>query len=67
MSKHTPGPWHKHDPNKEGSYICRMKNGYIKMCHWGTTKWTDIWQTTLDGEVKEWMHIPHDSQEIDNL
>lgn len=45
-------------PKKTGEYICRMENGYIKMCHWNGIKWLDMWETTLEGSVKNWMEIP---------
>ncbi len=45
---------------KEGSYICRMDNGYIKMCYWNTREWLDMWETTLKGEVIRWMEIPEE-------
>lgn len=52
--------WHKNPPKAETSVICRMHNGYIKMCHWTGEKWLDMWTDTLEGEVVEWMHIPYD-------
>jgi hypothetical protein len=52
--------WNLKDPNISGDYICRMKNGYIKMCHWSGSIWLDMWKPTLDGFVIEWMNIPYD-------
>ena len=52
--------WNKLNPLRSGDYICRMDNGYIKMCHWDGDKWFDIWKPTLVGIVVEWMLIPYD-------
>ena len=52
--------WNVNPPKADMSVICRMNNGYIKMCHWTGTEWLDMWKHTLDGEVKEWMYIPYD-------
>ena len=52
--------WNESDPPKCGGYICRMDNAYIKMCHWNGVKWCDMWKTTLEGIVVEWMDIPYD-------
>jgi len=52
--------WRKEDPTFKGDYICRMANGYIKLCHWDTDEWNDMWTYGLEGEVKEWMNIPYD-------
>ena len=52
--------WNTSKPLIEGSYICRMNNAYIKMCHWSGMQWFDMWKPTLDGGVKEWMEIPYD-------
>ena len=53
--------WKTDNPLEEASYICRMANAYIKMCHWNGSEWLDMWKSTLDGEVKEWIEIPYDS------
>ena len=53
--------WNKENPKHAGEYICRMQNGYVKMCHWNGTTWYDMWKQTIDGIVKEWMNIPYDS------
>ena len=53
--------WRACEPSMEGSYICRMANAYIKMCHWNGSEWLDMWKSALDGEVKEWMEIPYDN------
>lgn len=42
-----------------------MNNAYIKMCYWNGTEWFDMWKTTLEGIVVEWMHIPYDELLID--
>jgi len=53
--------WNTKPPKvAEGDYICRMSNGYIKMCHWNGARWYDMWKDTLEGEVVKWMHIPYD-------
>ena len=52
--------WKTNNPVEEGSYICRMSNAYIKMCHWNGGEWLDMWKSGLDGEVKEWFEIPYD-------
>jgi hypothetical protein len=57
--------WNKSNPTENGGYICRMNNAYIKMCYWNGTEWFDMWKTTLDGIVVEWMHIPYDELFID--
>ena len=44
----------------KASYICRMDDGYIKMCYWSGYQWTDMWKRTLNGSVKKWMYIPQD-------
>jgi len=55
--------WNVNPPKADMSVICRMNNGYIKMCHWTGTEWLDMWKHTLDREVKEWMYIPYDKLE----
>lgn len=57
--------WNKSNPSESGGYICRMNNAYIKMCYWNGTEWFDMWKTTLEGIVVEWMHIPYDELFID--
>lgn len=52
--------WNKENPKNTGDYICRMQDGYIKMCHWNGILWLDMWKTTIDGIVLEWMDIPYD-------
>ena len=47
-------------PKSPKSYICRMENGYIKMCYWDGVRWFDMWSKTLDGVVIKWMEIPYD-------
>jgi len=47
-------------PKKEGSYVCRMSNGYIKLCYYTSTEWLDMWETTLKGEIIRWMEIPNE-------
>lgn len=58
--KENAKTWRAGEPSIEGSYICRMANAYIKMCHWNGAEWLDMWKPALDGEVKEWMEIPYD-------
>ena len=60
MSKLGRKIWYINPPKDETSVICRMHNGYIKMCHWTGEKWLDMWTDTLEGEVLEWMYIPYD-------
>jgi len=50
--------WKTKNPTKEGDYLCRMDNAYIKMCHWDKQNWTDMWETSLKGDVKRWTTIP---------
>jgi hypothetical protein len=56
--------WITDNPDIPGSYICRMDNGYIKMCYWDGEEWGDMWRDGLDGEVSRWMEIPYDEEEI---
>jgi hypothetical protein len=52
-------PWMQTPPHIDGkSYLCKMKDGYIKMCHYVNGVWLDVWKTTLEGEVKEWTLLP---------
>jgi hypothetical protein len=51
--------WQTENPKEEGSYLCRMDDSYIKMCHWTGTEWLDMWQSTLKGKVVEWIAIPY--------
>jgi hypothetical protein len=52
-------PWMLNSPPiNDKSYLCKMTNGYIKMCHYINGIWLDMWQTTLEGEVKEWTLLP---------
>ena len=34
--------WNVNTPKSDMSVICRMNNGYIKMCHWTGTEWLDM-------------------------
>ena len=43
---------------KEGSYLCRMDNCYIKMCYFNGVEWLDMWKRTLEGKVVKWINIP---------
>lgn len=52
--------WYDENPDAPGSFICRMHDGYIKMCYWDGEEWGDMWQDGLKGEVTRWMHIPYD-------
>jgi len=52
--------WHDENPDTPGSFICRMHDGYIKMCYWDGEEWGDMWQDGLKGEVTRWMDIPYD-------
>ena len=45
-------------PDKVGEYICRMDDAYIKMCYWNGQEWLDMWKSTLEGSVKNWVEIP---------
>lgn len=52
-------PWMQSNPPiNDKSYLCKMTNGYIKMCHYINGIWLDMWQKTLEGEVKEWTLLP---------
>jgi hypothetical protein len=55
--------WKISNPTKSGEYICRMANGYIKMCFWTGAFWLDMWKDTLDGTVVKWMGIPEDQSQ----
>ena len=46
------------NPIEIGCYICRMDDAYIKMCYWNGTEWLDMWKSTLEGIVKNWIEIP---------
>lgn len=48
----------KENPIYRGSYLCRMDNGYVKMCYWNGEEWLDMWRSTLEGSVNNWMEIP---------
>ena len=61
MEKEQKKHWHSENPKKDGEYICRMDNGYIKMCHYVNGIWYDMWDTGIKGIVKEWMNIPYDN------
>ena len=61
MEKEQKKHWYSENPNKDGEYICRMDNGYIKMCHYVNGIWYDMWDTGIKGTVKEWMNIPYDN------
>jgi hypothetical protein len=50
----------KEYPKKEGAYLCRMDNAYVKMCYWSGEEWLDMWKPTLEGSVNNWMEIPKD-------
>ena len=60
LDKKDDGVWKKRKPKEEGDFICRMSNGYIKMCHWDGEVWLDMWNSNSAGQVKEWMNIPYD-------
>jgi len=52
-------PWIQTSPHiNDKSYLCKMEDGYIKMCHYKNRTWLDMWKTTLEGEVKEWTLLP---------
>ena len=61
MEKEKKKHWHSENPKKDGEYICRMDNGFIKMCHYVNGVWYDMWDTGIKGTVKEWMNIPYDN------
>ena len=51
--------WRTEKPKREGDFICRMMNAYIKMCHWTGTEWLDMWKnnyadTNLDLLMMNW-------------
>ena len=46
------------NPIEIGCYICRMDDAYIKMCYWNGTEWLDMWKSTLEGIVNNWIEIP---------
>lgn len=50
--------WNKDNPTKEGSYLCFMVNGYIKMCYYNGEFWLDMWKNKLEGEVDCWKNLP---------
>jgi hypothetical protein len=51
--------WIKEEPKEEGSYLCFMEDGYIKMCYYCEVGgWLDMWKTTLEGDVKYWQPLP---------
>ena len=56
MIKH----WHNELPEIDSDYICRMDNGYIKLCHFQDGVWYDMWKTDIDGIVIKWMFIPYE-------
>lgn len=52
-------PWMVTSPPVDNkSYICKMADGYIKMCFYKNGVWLDMWKTTLEGEVKMWTLLP---------
>lgn len=55
--------WKKTSPEKPGDYICRMNDGYIKLCHFTGEVWLDMWKSTLSGEVMEWFPVPYSKEE----
>ena len=59
MEKQQSSIWYKTNPEKDGDYICRMDNAYIKLCHYKDGLWFDMWKGDIDREVKEWMNIPY--------
>lgn len=46
------------NPKEFGAYICRMDDAYIKMCYWNGQEWLDMWKSTLEGKVINWIEIP---------
>jgi len=46
------------NPIEIGCYICRMDDAYIKMCYWNGVEWLDMWKSTLEGIVNNWVEIP---------
>jgi hypothetical protein len=48
----------RENPTYRGAFLCRMDNAYIKMCYWNGKEWLDMWKTTLEGSVNDWMEIP---------
>ena len=43
---------------EEGSYLCFMKNGYVKMCYFENLEWRDMWQVFFTGTVTHWQPLP---------
>lgn len=49
---------------EEGSYLCFMFDGYIKMCYYAPNDedakfgWLDMWRAYLDGTVTHWQPLP---------
>jgi hypothetical protein len=59
MENENIDPWMEtYPPTDNKSYLCRMDNGYIKMCFWDGKIWTDMWETTLKGKVSRWTLLP---------
>lgn len=52
--------WHSENPLIDGDYICRMDDGYIKLCHYQEGEWSDMWKEKIEGFVMKWMYIPYD-------
>jgi len=46
------------NPEVEGSYLCFMETGYIKMCYYTDGTWADMWHLGLLGTVKDWTYLP---------
>lgn len=46
------------NPKVKNDYLCKMSNGYIKMCFWTGSEWIDMWETDLKGSVTEWIEVP---------
>lgn len=55
--KSEPRIWYKSNPEKDGNYICKLNDSYIKPCHFEDGQWFDIWKSDIGGEVKEWTFI----------
>ena len=52
-------PWMVTPPPVDNkSYLCKMEDGYIKMCFYKNGIWLDMWKITIEGEVKMWTLLP---------
>jgi hypothetical protein len=59
QAEQLANPWHQDPPKENGSYICRMDTGSIKLRIYEKGQWYEPWSTNSLGTVVEWMHIPY--------